>query len=109
MICLSGASTFFTIDGADQPAFWPQDELRAALAPSGALAPLEAWNCCMRPALGGTACRLGLHTSGAVQGGTMHWLSWRIAADAVCREPSQLLRRVMVISGTVEMIAMIRM
>jgi hypothetical protein len=36
VICLGGASTFYTIDGADQPPFWPQDALRAALAPSGA-------------------------------------------------------------------------
>lgn len=36
VICLSGASTFFTIDGADQPQFWPPDSLRQALKPSGA-------------------------------------------------------------------------
>ena len=36
VICLSGSSTFFTIDGADQPQFWPPDSLRQALKPSGA-------------------------------------------------------------------------
>lgn len=36
VICLAGVSTFFTIDGADQPMFWPPDNLREALAPSGA-------------------------------------------------------------------------
>ena len=36
VICLGGASTFFTIDGADEPQFWPPDELRTALTPSGA-------------------------------------------------------------------------
>ena len=35
VICLSGASTFYTIEGADQPMFWPPDGHRAALAPSG--------------------------------------------------------------------------
>ena len=35
VICLGGASTFFTIDGADEPQFWPPDELRTALTPSG--------------------------------------------------------------------------
>ncbi|KAK9918477.1 hypothetical protein WJX75_004356 [Coccomyxa subellipsoidea] len=34
VICLSGSSTFFTIDGADQPQFWPPDSLRQALKPS---------------------------------------------------------------------------
>ena len=37
VICLSGTSTFFTIDGADQPMFWPPDSLREALKPSGQL------------------------------------------------------------------------
>ena len=36
VICLGGTSTFFTIDGADEPQFWPPDELRTALTPSGA-------------------------------------------------------------------------
>ena len=36
VICLGGASTFFTIDGADEPQFWPPDSLRQALKPSGA-------------------------------------------------------------------------
>ena len=36
VICLGGMSTFFTIDGADEPQFWPPDELRTALTPSGA-------------------------------------------------------------------------
>ena len=36
MICLSGQSTFFTIDGADQPMFWPPNSVRDALKPSGA-------------------------------------------------------------------------
>jgi len=35
VICLGGSSTFFTIDGADEPQFWPPDELREALKPSG--------------------------------------------------------------------------
>lgn len=35
VICLGGASTFFTIDGADEPQFWPPDGLRQALEPSG--------------------------------------------------------------------------
>jgi hypothetical protein len=35
VICLSGMSTFYTIDGADQPQFWPPDALREALKPSG--------------------------------------------------------------------------
>lgn len=35
VICLSGAATFYTIDGADQPQFWPPDSLRGALRPSG--------------------------------------------------------------------------
>jgi hypothetical protein len=37
VICLGGSSTFFTIDGADEPQFWPPDGLRAALKPSGDL------------------------------------------------------------------------
>ena len=36
VICLSGSSTFYTIDGADQPQFWPPDSLRQALKPSSA-------------------------------------------------------------------------
>ncbi len=35
VICLGGSSTFFTIDGADEPQFWPPDGLRKALKPSG--------------------------------------------------------------------------
>ena len=37
VICLGGSSTFFTIDGADEPQFWPPDGLRVALKPSGDL------------------------------------------------------------------------
>lgn len=37
VICLSGSSTFYTIDGADQPQFWPPDSLRQALKPAGVL------------------------------------------------------------------------
>lgn len=37
VICLGGSSTFFTIEGADQPQFWPPEGLRAALKPSGAI------------------------------------------------------------------------
>lgn len=46
VICLSGSSTFFTIDGADEPQFWPPDGLRAALKPSGDLCLLLVYLCC---------------------------------------------------------------
>ena len=41
VICLGGNSAFFTIDGADEPQFWPPDGLRKALQPSGAPAPVR--------------------------------------------------------------------
>ena len=45
VICLGGSSTFFTIDGADEPQFWPPDGLRAALKPSGELRLLSLLFC----------------------------------------------------------------
>ena len=70
VICLGGSSTFFTIDGADEPQFWPPDGLRAALKPSGDLRLLPHLCCnplCIAASAESTQRHPILSTASAVQ------------------------------------------